>query len=141
MSKQAEADLILKLYELRREPKMREARDWFFRDFHPDSMADILAAMSGPHSATLRMVISYWEMAATLVAYGAIDSNLFNDTNGEHYIVYAKLKPILEEYRAAFGPGVLKNVQKLIVEAPDGKERLAELEQRLQAMRAQMAKS
>jgi hypothetical protein len=62
MSKYEEASLILKLYELRREPLMREARNWFTRDFYPESMADYEAALWGEHSAHLRMVTSYWEM-------------------------------------------------------------------------------
>ena len=64
MSKQAEADLILKLYEMRREATMREARDWYFRDFHPDSIEYINKIMFGAQSGYFRMVASYWEMAA-----------------------------------------------------------------------------
>jgi hypothetical protein len=60
MSKQEEAGLILKLYELRREETMRKARDWFFREFNPETVADFNAAMFSPNSGYLRMVISYW---------------------------------------------------------------------------------
>jgi hypothetical protein len=136
MSKQAEADLILKLYEIRREETMRKARDWFFRDFHPDSMSDVEAAMRSEQSAYLRMVTSYWEMAAALVRHGAIDADLFNNTNAEHYVVYAKLQPLIDQYRAAFGPTALKNVQEVIEDAPGGKERLVNMQKRLQGMRA-----
>ncbi|MGH9640298.1 MAG: DUF4760 domain-containing protein, partial [Bryobacteraceae bacterium] len=72
MSKQEEAGLILKLYELRREEVMRKAREWYFRDFNPESLADVTQAMSGDKSAYLRMVVSYWDMAAGLVNHGAI---------------------------------------------------------------------
>lgn len=138
MSKQAEADLILKLYEIRREATMRKARDWFFRDFHPDSIAYIEAMMFGADGAYLRMVTSYWEMAAALVNHGAIDGSLFNDTNAEHYVVYAKLEPLIEEYRVMFGPTALKNVQEVIENAPGGKERLVMMQKRMKEMSARM---
>src|SRR5262249_50282773 len=103
MSKHEEADLILKLYDLRREPTMRIARDYFFRDFNPESMADISNLLMGEHSGHIRMVVSYWDMAAALVNHGAIDIKLFNDTNGEHLGVFTKMEPFLGEIRAAFG--------------------------------------
>src|SRR5690349_23066491 len=90
MSKQEEAGLILKLYELRREETMRKARDWYFREFNPQSVADFNAAMFGEQSAYLRMVISYWDMTAALVNNGAISLQLFNDSNGEHIGVFSK---------------------------------------------------
>jgi hypothetical protein len=78
MAKHEEADLILKLYELRREPTMRIARDYYVRDFNPESMADITNALIGEHSGHLRMVVTYWDMAAALVNHGAIDITLAN---------------------------------------------------------------
>ena len=79
MSKQAQADLILKLYDLRREATMREARDWFFRDFNPESMADLTAAMFGPHTGHVRMVMSYWEMAVHYILRYKINYQLFRN--------------------------------------------------------------
>src|SRR5450755_833566 len=70
MSKQEEAGLILKLYELRREETMRKARDWFFREFHPQTFADYNAVMFGEHSGHVRMVVTYWDMAAAMVNRG-----------------------------------------------------------------------
>src|SRR6202521_3074901 len=104
MSKQEEAGLILKLYDLRREDTMRKARDWFFREFNPQSMADFNATIFGEHSGHLRMVVTYWDMAAALVNTGAISVEMFTETNGEHIGVFAKLEPILGEIRAAYGP-------------------------------------
>ncbi|HML16979.1 MAG TPA: hypothetical protein VK419_08125, partial [Bryobacteraceae bacterium] len=63
MSKQEEAGLILKLYELRREETMRKARDWFSREFHPQTIEDYNRALFSEHSGHLRMVTSYWDMA------------------------------------------------------------------------------
>jgi len=70
MSKQEEAGLILKLYELRREETMRKARDWYFREFNPQSFADFRAALFSEHDGYLRMVVTYWDMAAALVNNG-----------------------------------------------------------------------
>jgi hypothetical protein len=139
MSKHDEADLILKLYELRREPTMRAARDWYFREFHPQSGDDIRSAVFGEHSAHLRMVTSYWDMAAALVNHGAISIDFFNDTNGEHFGVFAKMEPVLEEARTILGPGVFANLEKLIDATPDGRARTAAIRERMKGIRAEMA--
>ena len=138
MSKQEEAGLILKLYELRREDTMRKARDWYFRDFNPESLADFTNAMFSDHSGHLRMVVSYWDMVAGLVNNGAISMELFNDTNGEHIGVFGKIEPLLGEIRAAFAPQFAVNFEKLIDATPDGRKRVAEARERMKAMRAQM---
>jgi hypothetical protein len=139
MSKQEEAGLILKLYELRREDTMRKARDWYFRDFNPESMADFTNAMFGDHSGHLRMVVSYWDMVAGLVNNGAISMELFNDTNGEHIGVFGKIEPLLGEIRSALAPQFARNFEKLIDATPDGRKRVAEARERMKAMRAQMS--
>ena len=82
------ADLILKLYDLRREARMREARQWVI-GFTPDSADDLVAVMRGPDSASFRMVATYWDMAASLVLNGAIDEQMFTDANAEHVAVFA----------------------------------------------------
>lgn len=139
MSKHDEADLILKLYDLRREPVMRKARDWYFAEFHPDSGGDFGKALLGEHSGHLRMVVSYWNMAAGLVNHGAISSELFNDTNGEHFFVFAKLEPVLDEARSILGPDYAGNLERMIHATPDGKARLDQTRQRIKAIRAQTA--
>jgi hypothetical protein len=138
MSKTEEAGLILKLYELRREETMRKARDWYFREFHPQSMADFNAAIFGEHSGHLRMVTTYWDMAAALVNTGAISMEMFTETNGEYIGVFAKLEPLLPEIRAAYGPGWAKNIEKLIDSSPDGRERLASTRERIKTIHAAM---
>ena len=138
MSIHEEADLILKLYELRREPTMRAARDWYFQHFNPESLADVNAAMFSEHSGHLRMVMSYWEMAATLVNHGAISLDLFNDTNGEHIGVFSKLEPLLGEVRAAYGPQYCVNLEKLIDATPGGREKVAGMRERFKGIRAQI---
>jgi hypothetical protein len=139
MSKQDEAGLILKLYELRREDTMRKARDWYFRSFNPESIADFTDAMFGEHSGHLRMVVTYWDMAAALVNDGAIGLDLFTNTNGEHIGVFSKIEPLLGEIRAAYAPQFAANLEKLIDATPDGRNRTAQARERMKAMRAQMA--
>jgi hypothetical protein len=138
MSKQDEASLILKLYELRREDTMRKARDWYFGQFHPNSMADYNEALFGPYSGFLRMVSSYWEMAAALVNHGAIDIDLFNETNGEHIGIFSKVELLLPEIREAWGPQYLVALEKLIDASPKGRERVAATRERMKAVRAKM---
>jgi hypothetical protein len=138
MSIQEEAGLILKLYELRREETMREARNWYFAEFNPQSMADIASTAFGAHSGHFRMVVSYWDMAAALVNRGAIGLELFNDANGEHMGVFSKIEPLLGEIRSAFAPGFAANLEKLIDATPGGRERSAATRDRMKAMRAQM---
>jgi len=138
MSKHDEASLILKLYELRRDETMRKARDWVFREFHPESLADVNNTMFSEHSGHLRMVMSYWDMAAALVNHGAISSELFNDTNGEHLSVFAKLEPLLDEARASYGPQFLANLEKLVDATPGSRERLAAIRERMKGIRAQL---
>ena len=131
MSKQAEADLILKLYELRREATMREARNWFF-GFNPSTIEDFMDVLTSDKSGFYRMVVSYWDMAASLVNNGAIDAKMFNDANGEHVFVYAKVEPFLTELRAQGNPDFLVHLEKLVKEIPNVEERLAFVRQRIQ---------
>jgi hypothetical protein len=139
MSIQEEAGLILKLYELRREETMRKARDWYFREFNPQSMADFSAAIFGEHSGHVRMVVTYWDMAAALVNRGAISLDLFNDANGEHIGIFAKIEPLLPEIRKAFGPQYAMHLEKLIDATPDGRKRTVATREQMKAIRAQMA--
>ncbi len=131
MGKHDDADLILKLYDLRREPVMREARNWMFT-FNPTSVQDVMETMIGEHSGHLRMVISYWDMAAAMVNNGAIDEQLFNDTNGEHLFVYSKIEPVIEEVRALFGnPDFLRNLETLVKRIPDSEAKIAAMRERM----------
>ena len=139
MSKQEDANLILKLYDLRREPVMREARNWFFT-FNPQSASDYMETMMGEQGAYARMVISYWDMAASLVNNGAIDEQMFNDCNGEHLFVFAKIEPILEELRQTWNqPDMLKNFETLVRRIPNNKETLAAMRERIKMIQGMMA--
>jgi len=119
------AELILKLYELRREAVMREARNWFF-SFNPESFEDVQRTSMGEHGAYLRMVATYWDMACSFVNHGAIDAEMFNDANGERVFVFAKLQPFLAEVRANNGnPNAFRNLERAVTAMPQAEERLA----------------
>jgi len=131
MGKHEDADLILKLYDLRREAVMRDARNWMFT-FNPTSLQDVMQTMVSEHSGHLRMVISYWDMACALVTNGAIDEELFNQTNGEHIFVYMKMEPVLEEVRKMFdNPEFLKNLETVVKRIPDIETKLPQMRERM----------
>jgi hypothetical protein len=139
------AELIIKLYELRRDEAMRNARNWF-ATFFPESKDDIVAAAMHPDSsASYRMVTSYWDMATSFVNHGAIDEELFMESAGEAVMNFAKIQPFLEELRALMGnPGYLKNYEKLIMKQPEIEQRLVSSREYMKGMvakRAEMAKS
>lgn len=140
MSKVESADLILKLYDLRREKKMRKARNWFF-GFNPKSADDVMATMMDPEvGAYLRMVTSYWDMAAAMVNHGAIDAELFNDTAGEHMMVFAKIEPFLGELREKFQePKAFQHLEKVIMEMPNGAEKVKKTQEWMKSLAEQMA--
>jgi hypothetical protein len=98
----ADAEIILKLYELRTEAVMRQARAWITGEFWPKTVDDFYAIYENPkdpHNAHLRQVITYWEMAAALVLHGAVSAELFVDCNGEGFFLLAKFAHILDAIR------------------------------------------
>ena len=127
------AELIMKLYDLRRESVMREARSWFFT-FNPESIEDIQRAGMGEHSAYYRMVTSYWDMACSFVNHGAIDAEMFYDANGEHVVVYAKLQPFLEQLRATLSPNYMQHLEKAVMAMPNIEERMTRMREMMRRM-------
>ena len=133
------AGLMLKLYELRTEPALRQARSWFTFEFHPASARDVLSTWLGPghESAPYRMVTTYWDMAASLVVQNAIPAEMFNTGNTEHIGLYAKLRPFLAEVRATTKyPDYLSNVERVVGLIPDPEDRIAIFERYLARQRA-----
>jgi hypothetical protein len=133
-----DAEIILKLYDLRREPVLREARA-FFVQFSLKSLDDIVKvanAFGTKEQTYLRQVAGYWEMAASLVNRGALNRELALDNFQEMFFVYAKLQPYLEEYRQAMGaPGFLRQVQQLAESSPETRKRTSDM-QAIEAARA-----
>jgi hypothetical protein len=110
-----QADLLLRLYEIRREPKMREAREWFISKFHPTSLEDSqkIAPFGSPQNAYVRMVASYWDMAANMVNRGLINEEFFFETSGEQWLVWERLKNYVPEQRArSKNPHMFGNLEK-----------------------------
>jgi len=144
MGKHDDADLILKLYDLRREKVMREAREWWFT-FNPTNIQEVMATMMGEHSGHMRMVLSYWDMACAMVVSGAIDEELFNTTNGEHMLVYMKIEPVLQELRTMFdNQDFAKSLETVVKRMPNIDARMASMRERFKqiaAMRAQQAQA
>ncbi len=141
-TKYESADLILKLYELRREETMRKARDWM-AGFNPESADDILAVLFGERSAYFRQVMSYWDMAASFVLAGAVDEQMFEDANGEHLFYFAKVAPFVAEVREKLGPAsrFVPNLEKLVMRAPDAEQRLEGLRRMSRAVAAPRAEA
>ena len=139
MGKHEDADLILKLYDLRREAVMREARNWWFT-FNPTNVQEVMSTMMGEHSGHMRMVLSYWDMACALVLSGAIDEELFNTTNGEHLIVYMKMEPVLQDLRNFFdNQDFAKSLETVVKRMPNIEARMATMRERFKQI-AEMQK-
>jgi hypothetical protein len=122
-----QAELILKLYELRREPVMRSARGYIGGEFSPRSFEDFLAIMSGgdQHTSYVLQVYGYWDMVAAIVFHGALDESLVYNTCPEMYFQFAKIRPYIEEFRSKSSlPDLFHNVQKFVEGSEEGRARL-----------------
>jgi hypothetical protein len=128
------AQLNLQLFDLRREALLREARAWFLAEFNPDSFADLAAMVRGERNAAFRMVLGYWDMAASLVTTGAIDGDAFRAAHGEIFATFSKIQPYLAELRTASAePEFCKHIETVLMAAPDAE---AILTRRREAIRA-----
>ena len=128
------ATLNLKLFEIRREPVLREARQWFLADFNPETFADVMTTVSGERNASFRMVLGYWDMAASLVTSGAIDADAFCAAHTEVFGALGKIHPFLAQLRTASGePDFCKHLEAVVLGAPDGR---SIVERRAAALRA-----
>jgi hypothetical protein len=128
------ARLNLQLFDLRREPVLREARSWFLLEFNPESLTELAAMAGGERNAWFRMVLGYWDMAASLVTTGAIDANAFLAAHGEIFAAFSKIHPFLAELRNASGePEFCKHMEMIIMAAPDAE---GILKRRREAIRA-----
>lgn len=122
MNKQQDVTNILKLYELRREEKMRRARSWFLSEFAPESAAEIINLFLAGEaaSANYRMVTSFWEMAASFVINGGLDEKMFLNAGDEIIFVYAQVEPFLEEIRTTIRePEFLSNLEQVVRRFPN----------------------
>jgi hypothetical protein len=110
-----QVNLMLRLYEDRREPRLREARDWFSANFHVKNEEDMMRVcpLGSKENAYMRMVLTYWEMVASIVNRGLIDEDLFFENSGEQWAVWQQVKPVIAPWRAMFSnPKFLVNLEE-----------------------------
>lgn len=137
-----DGELVLKLYDLRREPVMREARAFYF-NMPPteETFFSVIANPSSKENAYIRQVVGYWEMAASLVNHGALNAALAFDTLQEMFFVYAKVKPFLPKLREVTNsPDFLINMEKLAEGTTESRARTERVAARIRARFAAEAK-
>ena len=136
-----DARLILKLYDLRREPELRKARQWWLTTFWPNNADDFMkvgATPGSPENNWLRQVTSYWGIAASFVTNGVLNERLFLELAfcGEMFVIFAKIKPFLKELREKTqNPGLFLGIEKVIMGSKLGRAQFAKFEPRVAAMR------
>ena len=129
-----DADLVLRLYDLRREPVMRQSREVLMK-FLPRSAEDVmaLAQPDHPQNAAWRQVSSYFEMAYSFARHGIANPDLLAENNGEGLFLFAKVQPYLAEVRKHF-PLAFKNAEWLTENSESARERMAMFQRRIAAM-------
>lgn len=127
------AQLNLQLFDLRREPVLREARAWFTREFNPETFEEFQSQIRGDRNPWFRMVVGYWDMAASMVTTGAIDGDAFRAAHGEIFAAFSKIQPFLEEIRSSMSqPGFCRHMEAVVMAEPDA---LAILQRRRERLR------
>ena len=112
-----QVNLMLRLFEERRETRLREAREWFGANFHVKSMEEVtrVCPPGSKENAYVRMVLGYWEMVASIVNRGLIDEEFFFESNGEQWVVWEQVKPVIGAWRAMFSsPNFLANLEEQV---------------------------
>ena len=110
-----QAQLHLQVYDLRREPRLRQARDWFQQNYYAETLEDAMriGAPGTEHGTFMGMVMGYWEQACALLNYGLLHEDLFFETSGEFFGVWEQLKAVVPQFREAFHePHMLANLEK-----------------------------
>ena len=139
-----QAQLHLQVYDLRREPRLRQARDWFQQSYNAETVEEAMriAAPGTEHGTFLGMVIGYWEQACALVNYGLLNEDLFFETSGEFFFVWEQLKTVVPQFREQYrDPTMLSNLEKVAKRFEEWKEQrspghIAAMRQYLQQERA-----
>jgi len=131
-----DAELILRLYDLRREAVMRKARNDLFLKFHPKSYKDVqdVQKRNHPLNTAYRMVSSYWEMAAGFVKHGILNADLFAENCGEGLFLYAKVEPYVGQLRHEYAPTAYVNLEFALKKSDEAMRRLEMVRKRLKAM-------
>jgi hypothetical protein len=140
MATAADAEIILKLYELRREPEMRKARDYIGAEFWPESFEGLWKeiGMTGEKNRWFRQVYGYWEMAAALALHGSVDEELFVTTQTEMFYAFAKINAYLKNFRER-SPDFMISITTLCERNAKARERLAQYESQMPLFRQRIA--
>jgi len=142
-----DGQLMLQLYDLRREAEMRKARNWWLVDFWPQSIDDfmkVINAFGTQENAWSRQVSGYWDMAASLVLQGALHEELFLQpgSSGEMFFLFAKIRPYLKELREQMNnPDLWSNIEKVATGSKLARKRLERVSATVEMRRKQMAKA
>jgi hypothetical protein len=113
-----QAELQLKIFDLRREARLRQARDWFNQNFFPKSLDEAMriAPMGTEAGTSFMMVVSYWDQTCAYLNHGVLHEDLFFETNGEFFFIWERVKPTIEEGRQRFSnPLFLANLEKAAI--------------------------
>jgi len=132
-----QAELVLKLYELRREPVMRQARSYIGGAFLPGSADELVAlvAAGSQESAYILQVYGYWDMVSAFALHGALDPGLLYDVGQEMYFQWAKIAPFLAEFREKMGlPEWMRNIERVVDGSAEGRSRLQTMRRNLEEM-------
>jgi hypothetical protein len=149
MSKKAttnDGQLMLQLYDLRREAEMRKARNWWLVDFWPQNVDDFMKvanAFPSQENNWLRQVAGYWDMAASLVLQGAMHEELFLQPgcSGEMFFLFAKIRPFLDELRKKMNnPDAFGNIERVTTGSKTARKQLQRIEARVEMRRKALAK-
>jgi len=138
-----DAQLILRLFELRREEKMRKARDWYAFKFFPRTMDDfkVIQDASKPENSYFRMVTSYWDMTASFIVQGVLNPELFMESGGEMLFVWAKIQEFIPQLRQGASSSYLANIEKAVAMLPGAADRLADIRRTIERLSKANAES
>lgn len=128
-----DAELAIRVYELRREPVMRESRAAIIQKFWPRSFEDVQAIAKGDHplNAAYRQVGSYWEMVYGFAKHGVVHPDFWLESNGEGLFVFARVAPFLERIRAELSPTAFRNAEWISKESAEGRRLLQMFSERV----------
>ena len=130
-----DADLVVRLYDLRREEVMRKSRDTMNAKFRPKSWEEFVAITKPDHpdNAAFRQVSTYWEMVYSMARHGVVNAEYFVESNREGMLLFAKVAPYLEQFRKEFSPTAFRNAEWVATQTDVGRTAFALFEKRVKA--------
>lgn len=133
-----DAEIVMRLYDLRREPVMRESRDALMNGFWPRGWEDVLAITRREHelNRAFRQVGTFWEMAYGMVKHGIVHAEYFLESNGEGFFLFAKIHPHLEAYRRDVNALAFRNVEWVATQCAPGRAVFATIQARVAKLAA-----